>query len=155
MADRLKREIKQKRPFRSVQEEVVLAIMRTADQVVVPMNEILRGAALSSSQYNVLRILRGAGDDGLPCGEISERMVRRDPDLTRLLDRLEASGFVSRTRDTRDRRVVLASVTKAGLELLASLDDPIEESIRRTLAHVPVARLKTLLELLEEVRAPE
>ncbi|HEX8253936.1 MAG TPA: MarR family transcriptional regulator, partial [Thermoanaerobaculia bacterium] len=100
-------------------------------------------------------ILRGAGDDGLPCGEISERMVRRDPDLTRLLDRLEASGFVSRTRDTRDRRVVLASVTKAGLELLASLDDPIEESIRRTLAHVPVARLKTLLELLEEVRAPE
>ncbi|HYO79377.1 MAG TPA: MarR family transcriptional regulator [Thermoanaerobaculia bacterium] len=153
MAGRLKKEIKQKRPFRSVQEEVVLAIMRTADQVVVPMNDILRGAGLSSSQYNVLRILRGAGDDGLPCGEISERMVRRDPDLTRLLDRLEASGFVSRTRDTRDRRVVLASVTEAGLELLASLDDPIEESIRRSLAHVPVTRLRTLLELLEEVRS--
>jgi DNA-binding MarR family transcriptional regulator len=152
MAGRLKREIKQKKPFSSVQEEVVLSIMRTADQVAVPMNEVLRGAGLSVSQYNVLRIVRGAGGDGLPCGEISERMVRRDPDLTRLLDRLEAAGLVTRTRDTRDRRIVRASITKEGAALLASLDDPVEESIRRSLAHVPVARLRMLLELLEEVR---
>jgi DNA-binding MarR family transcriptional regulator len=152
MAGRLKREIKQKKPFSSVQEEVVLSIMRTADQVAVPMNDVLRGAGLSVSQYNVLRIMRGAGDDGLPCGEISERMVRRDPDLTRLLDRLEASGLVTRTRDTRDRRVVRASITEEGTDLLASLDDAVEESIRRSLAHVPVSRLRTLLELLEEVR---
>lgn len=153
MAGRLKREIKQRKPFSSVQEEVVLSIMRTADQVAVPMNDVLRGAGLSVSQYNVLRITRGAGGEGLPCGEISERMVRRDPDLTRLLDRLEASGLVTRTRDTRDRRIVRASITKEGAALLASLDDPVEESIRRSLAHVPVARLRLLLELLEEVRS--
>lgn len=152
MAGRLKREIKQKRPFSSVQEEVVLSIMRTADQVVVPMNDVLRTAGLSPSQYNVLRILRGAGDDGLPCGEISERMVRRDPDLTRLLDRLETATLVARTRDTRDRRIIRASITKEGLSLLDSLDTPVVESIRRALAHMPVARLRLLLELLEEVR---
>lgn len=152
MAGRLKREIKQKRPFSSVQEEVVLSIMRTADQVVVPMNDVLRAAGLSPSQYNVLRILRGAGEDGLPCGEITERMVRRDPDLTRLLDRLETASLVSRTRDTKDRRIIRAAITEEGLTLLNSLDDPVEESIRRTLAHMPVARLRTLLELLEEVR---
>jgi DNA-binding MarR family transcriptional regulator len=152
MAGRLKREIKQRRPFSSVQEEVVLSIMRTADQVVAPMNEVLRGAGLSSSQYNILRILRGSGEEGLPCGEISERMVRRDPDLTRLLDRLEAAGLVRRERDTRDRRIVRAMVTDAGLKLLESLDDPVEETLRRSLAHVPVARLRALLELLEEVR---
>ncbi|HYK01188.1 MAG TPA: MarR family transcriptional regulator [Thermoanaerobaculia bacterium] len=152
MAGRLKREIKQKRPFSSVQEEVVLSIMRTADQVVVPMNEVLRAANLSPSQYNVLRILRGAGEDGLPCGEITERMVRRDPDLTRLLDRLETANLVSRTRDTKDRRIIRASITDEGLFLLDSLDEPVEASIRRTLAHMPVARLKALLELLEEVR---
>ena len=152
MAGRLKREIKQKRPFSSVQEEVVLSIMRTADQVVVPMSDVLRTASLSPSQYNVLRILRGAGEDGLPCGEITERMVRRDPDLTRLLDRLETASLVSRTRDTRDRRIIRASITDEGLELLDSLDEPVEESIRRTLAHMPVARLRELLALLEEVR---
>ncbi len=153
MAGRLKREIKQKRPFSSVQEEVVLSIMRTADQVVAPMNEVLRGSGLSTSQYNILRILRGAGEEGLPCGEIGERMVRRDPDLTRLLDRLAASGLVTRTRDTRDRRIVRAMITGGGLQLLESLDEPVDERLRASLAHVPAARLRLLLELLEEVRA--
>ncbi|HEX8619078.1 MAG TPA: MarR family transcriptional regulator [Thermoanaerobaculia bacterium] len=152
MAGKLKREIKQKRPFSSVQEEVVLSIMRTADVVVVPINNVLRNVNLSASQYNILRILRGAGEDGLPCGEISERMVRRDPDLTRLLDRLETAELVARSRDTRDRRIVRASITEEGLALLDSLDTPIEEGLRRALAHVPVARLRTLLAILEEVR---
>lgn len=152
MTGKLRREIKQKRPFVSVQEEVVLSLVRTADEVVVPMNEVLRDAGLSQSQYNILRILRGAGEEGQPCGEISERMVRRDPDLTRLLDRLETAGLVSRSRDTRDRRVIRASITRKGLDLLAKLDQPLEESLKRALAHVPVARLRTLLELLEELR---
>jgi DNA-binding MarR family transcriptional regulator len=151
MAGRLKQEIKQRKPFSGVEEEVVLAILRTADLVAVPMNEVLKPANLSVSQYNVLRILRGAGE-GLPCGEISERMVRRDPDLTRLLDRLEARGLVSRERDARDRRVVLASITPEALKLLEQLDDPVEASLRQSLAHVPKARLKTLLEILEEIR---
>ncbi|HWS70576.1 MAG TPA: MarR family transcriptional regulator, partial [Thermoanaerobaculia bacterium] len=142
MAGKLRREIKQKRPFRSVQEEVGLSLLRTADHIAVRPNEVLREAGLSSSQYNVLRILRGAGEEGLPCGEISERMVRRDPDLTRLLDRLEKSDLVVRERDTKDRRVVRASITKKGLALLDSLDAPVEESVRSALSHMPVKRLR-------------
>ncbi|HYI11817.1 MAG TPA: MarR family transcriptional regulator [Thermoanaerobaculia bacterium] len=155
MAGKLRREIKQRRPFSGVQEEVVLALMRTADQAAAPMNEVLRAVNLSQSQYNILRILRGAGEDGLPCGEISDRMVRRDPDLTRLLDRLEARGLVTRERGTSDRRVVLAFITPEALELLESLDAQVETTLKQTLAHVPAARLRTLLELLEEVRGSE
>lgn len=149
---KLKNEIKQKRPFKSVQEEVLLALARTADQLAVPMHDVLRQAGLSSSQYNVLRILRGSAGEPLPCGEIAERMVRRDPDLTRLLDRLEKGGLVTRSRGTDDRRVVRAAITEEGLALLATLDEPVQESARKALAHVPVARLKVLLEILEEAR---
>jgi DNA-binding MarR family transcriptional regulator len=150
---RLKDEIKQKSPFRSVHEEVALAMLRTADLITVPMSEVLRKADLSTSQYNVLRILRGAGSEGLPCGEISTRMVRRDPDLTRLLDRLETRGLVSRKRSTADRRVVLATITKEALQLLESLDDPVEESLKSALGHVPKQRLRQLIELLDHVRS--
>lgn len=149
---RLKQEIKQKKPFTSVQEEVLLALQRTADQLAMPMHEVLRDANLSSSQYNVLRILRGSAGEPLPCGEISERMIRRDPDLTRLLDRLESRGLVTRTRGVDDRRVVRAEITEEGLRLLASLDGAVEESVKKTLAHVPIARLRTLLEILDELR---
>lgn len=152
MTGKLKREIRQKKPFSSVHEEVVLNIIRTADELTLPMNEVLRAANLSQSQYNVLRILRGAGEDGLPCGEISQRMVRRDPDLTRLLDKLEARGLVSRSRGTTDRRVVRATITDEGTRLLESLDGPVEQSLKDTLAHVSQAKLRALLELLEEAR---
>ncbi len=148
---KLNQEIKQTRPFDTVQEEAILALVRTADQLAAPGNEVLRGAGLSASQYNILRILRGSGE-GFACGEISERMVRRDPDLTRLLDKLEARGLVTRTRSTADRRVVLARITQEGLDLLATLDAPLQASIRKTLAHVPEERLQTLLEILEEIR---
>lgn len=154
MAGKLKQEIKQTKPFASVHEEVVLSMMRTADQLAGPMSELLREATLSLSQYNVLRILRGADADGLPCGEISERMVRRDPDLTRLLDRLETRGLVTRSRGTADRRVVRASISEEGLRLLASLDEKMDATVRATLAHMPKARLKALCELLEEAREP-
>ena len=149
---RLKQEIKQKKPFTSVQEEVLLSLQRTADQLATPMHEVLRRANLSSSQYNVLRILRGSAGEPLPCGEISDRMIRRDPDLTRLLDRLESRGLVTRTRGVDDRRVVRAEITKEGLSLLKSLDGAVEESVKKALAHVPVARLKVLLEILDEAR---
>lgn len=150
---RLKNEIKQTRPFRSVQEEVILALTRTADQLAAPMHEILRQATLSSSQYNVLRILRGSLGEPLPCGEISDRMIRRDPDLTRLLDRLESRGLVTRTRGVDDRRVVRAEITEEGLNVLEALDGPVEESVKSALAHVDEERLRTLLEILEEARA--
>lgn len=151
MAGRLKEEIKQKRPFRSTEEEVVLAIMRTTDLLVAPLGEVLRTANLSTSQYNILRILRGA-EEPLPCGEISERMVRRDPDLTRLLDRMEKRGLVARERGTADRRVVLSRITPEGKALLASLDAPVDAALEQALAHVPKKRMELLLELLEEVR---
>ncbi|HET7704675.1 MAG TPA: MarR family transcriptional regulator [Thermoanaerobaculia bacterium] len=152
MPGRLKSEIKQKRPFASLQEEVVLGMMRTADQLAVPMNEILRRTDLSLSQYNVLRILRGSAGEGLSCGDISERMVRRDPDLTRLLDRLEKRGLVTRSRSTTDRRVVLAEIAPEGLRLLESLDDEVEATVKKTLGHMPADRLTMLCELLDEAR---
>jgi DNA-binding MarR family transcriptional regulator len=149
---KLTQEIRQKKPFPSIQEEAILSIVRTADLLVMPMNEVLRPANLSQSQYNVLRILRGAGADGLPCGEISERMVRRDPDLTRLLDRLEARGLVARARGIADRRVVLASITPDGLALLASLDEPVQNSVKKCLRHVSSEKLKDLVAILDEIR---
>ena len=155
MAGKLMREIRQKKPFRTLHEEIALSLVRAADHTSASVLEVLRGAGLSSSQYNVLRILRGSAPDGLPCGEISERMVRRDPDLTRLLDRLDARGLVVRTRDTRDRRIVRAAITDAGLKLLSELDAPVEENVKASLAHMPASRLRMLLELLEEVRAKE
>ena len=150
---RLKDEIKQKSPFSGVHEEVALAMLRTADLVTVPMTEVLRKADLSVSQYNVLRILRGAGNEALPCGEISTRMVRRDPDLTRLLDRLESRGLVQRTRSTADRRVVLATITEEARKLLDSLDEPVEESLKAALSHVPKTQLRELVKLLEHIRS--
>ncbi|HEX7831286.1 MAG TPA: MarR family transcriptional regulator [Thermoanaerobaculia bacterium] len=152
---KLKDEIKQKKPFPTVQEEAILSVLRTADQLTAANTEVLRGANLSHSQYNVLRILRGAGAEGLPCGEISERMIRRDPDLTRLLDRLETRGLVSRARGVADRRVVRASITEEGLALLASLDAPLQAGIQSLLAHVAHERLVTLIEILEEIRVSD
>ena len=155
MAGRLKRELKQNRPFSSIQEEVVLNLMRTADQLVMPLAEVLREAGLSLSQYNILRILRGAGQEGLPCGEITERMVRRDPDLTRLLDRMETRGLVARTRGTTDRRVVRATISPDGERLLASLDEPVRDAAKQALAHMSAAKLNALSDLLEEARGAE
>ena len=152
MPGKLKQEIKQSRPFPSLQEEVILAMARTADQLAQPLAEVLRQAGLSASQYNVLRILRGAGGSGLACGEIAERMIRRDPDLTRLLDRLEKNGLVSRARGTADRRVVQAALTAEGRRLLESLDAPVKAAMKGALAHMSPERLELLGELLDEAR---
>ena len=107
---------------------------------------------LSSNQYNVLRILRGA-TDGLPCGEIGNRMITRDPDITRLLDRLERRGLISRNRDTQDRRTVTAKITPDGLKLLARTDQPVRDAHRSQLGHLGKKRLQALLQLLQEARA--
>ena len=152
MPGKLKQELKQTRPFTSAAEELVLALVRTADQLVAPLTERLRAVSLSLSQYNILRILRGAGDQGLTCGDISERMVRRDPDLTRLLDRLEKRELVARERSAADRRVVLTTLTPAGRALLDSLDHDVESTVQTTLQHMTPARIQTLIDLLEEAR---
>jgi DNA-binding MarR family transcriptional regulator len=113
---------------------------------------ILKAEDLSANQYNVLRILRGA-HDALPCGEIASRMITRDPDITRLLDRLEKRLLISRCRETKDRRMVMAKITPEGLKLLSRLDEPVEEAHRKRLGHLGRERLRALTELLEAARA--
>src|SRR5947209_18400468 len=104
---------------------------------------ILKTEDLSATQYNVLRILRGS-PDGLPCGEIASHMITRDPDITRLLDRLERRGLISRCRETKDRRMVMARITPDGLRLLGRLDQPVEEAHRKQLGHLGSERLRAL-----------
>jgi DNA-binding MarR family transcriptional regulator len=154
MAKGIQAELKQTKPFSSVGEEAAIAILRTADQLDQQLVELLKPYGLSPTQFNALRILRGAGDAGLPCSEIGERMINHDPDITRLLDRLEQRDLVQRQREERDRRVHTARITKAGLELLKGLDRPVEEFHRGTTAGVGENNLKSLIRLLEKVRIP-
>jgi DNA-binding MarR family transcriptional regulator len=133
------------------EEAAFLDLMRTTDLLSRGPAQLLKSEDLSSTQYNVLRILRGASD-GLTCGLIAERMITRDPDITRLLDRLEKRGLVSRCRETRDRRAVLTRITPEGLKLLARLDEPVQEMHRAQLGHLGRARLQQLAELLEACR---
>ena len=131
MPSGLQRELKQTKPFGSLQEEVFLSALRTADHLLWGEIAVLREADLTFPQYNVLRILRGAGPDGLSCREISDRMVTRDSDITRLLDRLEARMLVARGRDTADRRVIVSRISSEGLALLQTLDAPVDRVHRR------------------------
>ena len=137
---------------RSWEQEVFLGVLKTADVLQAGLAVTLKPAELSPTQYNVLRILRGVGDEGMPCGRIAERMLTRDPDMTRLLDRLEKRGLIERYRDKVDRRVVLAHITAAGRKLLAGLDDAIEELHRKQLGHLVPRDLKMLAELLAGAR---
>ena len=114
--------------------------------------QVLKTADLSATQYNVLRILRGA-PEGLTCGEIGNRMITRDPDITRLLDRLEKRSLISRSRATADRRAVWARITAEGLELLGRLDEPVQEAHRKQLGHLGPKRLRELSELLSDCRS--
>jgi DNA-binding MarR family transcriptional regulator len=145
-------EIKQRKPFTCREEELMLNIMRTADRLQRRMGELLKSADLSATQYNVLRILRGAGSEGLACGEISDRMVTRDPDITRLLDRLEKRNLVARSREKEDRRVVTARITAAGLDLLKKLDEPVVQAHKAHLGHMEGKQQETLIRLLETAR---
>ena len=145
-------ELKQRKPFTCREEELMLNIMRTADQLQRRLGELLKAADLSATQYNVLRILRGAGGEGLACGEISDRMVTRDPDITRLLDRLEKRNLVARSREKEDRRVVTARITQAGLDLLKKLDEPVVQAHKAQLGHLEAKQQDTLIRLLEAAR---
>jgi DNA-binding MarR family transcriptional regulator len=148
----LEKELKQTKPFASLEEEVYLNIQLTAERLWWGVNETLKQADLTHTQYNVLRILRGAGQAGASCSEISERLVTKDSDITRLLNRLEARSLISRERETKDRRVIITRITRSGLRLLAGLDKPIERCHRRNLGHLGDKQLATLSKLLEMVR---
>jgi len=154
MSAKLKDEIKQGKPFESLQAEVFLNLMRTADALSRGVEEILKLAELSHTQYNVLRILRGAGEQGLCCREVAERMITRDPDITRLVDRLERRGLLARSRDSKDRRVITVRITRAGQKLLKDLDRPMAEYNRKLLRHMDNSDLRKLAELLTVAREP-
>src|SRR6266567_7558634 len=135
-----------------LEEEVFLDLLRTTDLLGRRVATVLKPDDLSGNQYNVLRILRGS-PDGLICGEIASRMITRDPDITRLLDRLEKRSLISRCRETKDRRMVMARITPEGLKLLARLDAPVEAGHRKQLGHLGRERLRLLTELLSAARS--
>jgi DNA-binding MarR family transcriptional regulator len=152
MTKSIQAELKQTKPFSSTGEEASIAILRTADELQQQLVELLKPYGLSPTQFNALRILRGAGEAGLPCSEIGERMINHDPDITRLLDRLEQRDLVERRRDPKDRRIHVARITKTGLDLLKSLDKPVEEFHRVTTAEIGENNLKSLIRLLDKFR---
>ena len=142
------------RPRRAVcpEEAAFLDLLRTADIISRPVAQVLKIEDLSPTQYNVLRILRGS-PDGLTCGEIGNRMITRDPDITRLLDRLETRSLISRCRESKDRRMVLTRIAPEGLELLARLDKPVQDTHRKLLGHLGQERLRALAGLLAACRS--
>jgi DNA-binding MarR family transcriptional regulator len=134
------------------EEAGFLDLLRTTDMLSRGLVAVLKTADLSPTQYNVLRILRGS-PEGLPCGEIASRMITRDPDITRLLDRLEKRGLISRCRETKDRRMVMARITPQGLQVLGGLDEPVQTAHRKQLGHLGPGRLQALTELLRVARS--
>lgn len=152
MVSKLQEELKQNKPFKSLEEEVILNVARTAECLAAAITGVLKTGDLTMTQYNVLRILRGAGAEGLTCSEISERMVTKESDITRLLDRVESRDFIARERPANNRRVVIARITDEGLRILAELDAPVDELNLSLVGHLGVEKQKTLNELLEAIR---
>jgi MarR family transcriptional regulator, organic hydroperoxide resistance regulator len=155
MSGRLQHEIQQTRPFLSSGEEAFLSLQRTAALLGQGLAHRLKEHGLSASQYNALRILRGAHPGTLPCGEVGARMVTPEPDVTRLLDRLEQRGWLERGRGEVDRRVVTVRISESGLALLAALDAPVAAHLERVMTPLSEAEQRTLLELVERLRRLE
>lgn len=148
----LKLEIVQERPFSSIEEEALLNLMRTSDSLGRALQRNIRKWGVTSTQYNVLRILRGAQPHGLTCAAIGSRMITAEPDITRLLNRLKALKFVKQHRDRSDRRVVWTQISEAGLELLKSMDPTIELLPKEMLDHMSETDVAELIRLLELAR---
>jgi DNA-binding MarR family transcriptional regulator len=150
---RLRQIIKQGKPFQSLEQEVFLEVLRTGHALVQGLAALLKPHGLTQPQYNVLRILRGAGKPGLPTGEVADRMVTsREPDITRLLVRMERLGLVTRERRSDNRRVVTARITSKGLRVLAALDAPVARMHIAQLQHMSRADLERLAGLLDRAR---
>jgi DNA-binding MarR family transcriptional regulator len=152
MARRVGDEIKQTRPFASLGQEAHIGIGRTWAVLDHAFSDALKPHGITSTQYNVLRILRGAGEKGLCRAEVMERMITKVPDATRLLDRMEAGGLIGRTRDTADRRFVTTTITGEGLRLLSELDEPVQELHRRHFGALDDTELRMLIDLMGRVR---
>jgi len=151
MGGNLQREIKKRGPFRSPEQEAMLNLLRTNDRFQLRFARLFRDYGLTSSQYNVLRILRGEGKP-LPCLEIADRMIAVVPAITGLIDRLEAMSLVTRDRSTLDRRVVFVGITPKALDLLARLDQPVNQLHRKLIGHLSRSELGELSRLLTKAR---
>ena len=152
MTSTLQDELKQRRPFGSPEQEAMLSIARTAALLEHATAEALKPHGLTPTQYNALRILRGAEPEGLCRNEVRDRLVARVPDATRLLDRLGEMGLVLRQREGDDRRFVRTRITQAGLDLLEPLDEVLQALHRKQLGHLGERKLRTLVALLGEAR---
>ena len=150
---KLQHELKKKRPFESPEEEALLSVVRTSDQLQIRCVRLLRKHGLTPSQYNILRILRGEGKP-LPILEIASRTIAVVPGITGLIDRLEQAGFVNRLRCEKDRRVIYVALTDQGMTTLAALDEPLVALHRKLTGHLSQGELKELIRLLEKVRGP-
>jgi len=152
MTEKLLRELKQTKPFRTRESETLLTLLRTADTISHAEEQFFRAHGITATQYNALRILRGSAATGLPCHKIGERLVTRVPDVTRLIDRLEKAGLVRRERSSQDRRVVRVHITEAGAALLRRLDEPVEAWAVSTLGHLSEREHASLCKLLDKAR---
>lgn len=155
MTPALRDELRQRKPFRSLEQEAHLNIVRTAAVLADAFEQMLKPAGITGAQYNVLRILRGAEGDGLCRNELRDRLLTRMPDVTRLLDRMEEAGLVARARDAEDRRLVTTRITARGRRVVDELDAAVAKEHRRRLGHLDADQLGTLIELLTLIRQPE
>jgi DNA-binding MarR family transcriptional regulator len=142
-------------PGVALEDRIFVALLKAADALSQEAEQLIKSAGLTMAQYNVLRILRGAEPEGLLCRGISERMISHDPDITRLLDRMENHGWITRQREKEDRRVVKTRITEDGLAALKKLDQPVRDLHKGQFRHMSASQLKTLAKLLAEVEKRE
>jgi len=152
MSPSLQQDLKQKKPFRSLQQEAYLSVVRTSTALTDAMEELVKSHGISATQYNVLRILRGSDAEGLCRNALRDRMLTRMPDMTRLLDRMEEAGLVARVREGEDRRMVMTRITAKGRGLLDDLDAPVIALHKKQMAGLTDAQLRSLSDLLTLVR---
>jgi DNA-binding MarR family transcriptional regulator len=138
-----------------LEDHLFVSLLKATDALSQQAEQLLKAAGLTSAQYNVLRILRGAEPDGLLCRGIAERMISHDPDMTRMLDRMEKRGWITRQRQKDDRRVIKTRITPDGLKLLKKLDQPVHDLHKSQFGHMAANRLKQLAELLDELQSRE
>lgn len=152
MTSRIRQEIKQKRPFRSTGQEALAGLLRTTDRIRTTLERVVAPFGITLQQYNVLRILRGAGENGLPTLEIGVRMIERSPGVTRLIDRLERKRLVRRVRSPDDHRQTLCQLTSAGEALLHELDEPVDKADDRVVSMLSRSQQRTLIDLMDAIR---
>jgi DNA-binding MarR family transcriptional regulator len=152
MPTTLREELKQRKPFTSLEQEAQLSVVRTSAMLVDAFERMLKPYGITSTQYNVLRILRGAEPDGLCRNDLRDRMLTRMPDVTRLLDRMEDSSLIDRTRESSDRRMVMTRITAKGKRLLDELEDDVEREHERAFAALTKEQMRTLIAHLAAVR---